>query len=126
MRSSPPTRTVRSACGGWWPGLVEVAPPPADAPHLHRPAASLRNYVIVRRHRKRLWIEHCDAVWGLAVSRLEGLMYSVLWDQSLEKLNTMDCTRCLESMKAHEDAINAIVAWYPVYTGSADVLIEYG
>ncbi|KAG8498580.1 hypothetical protein CXB51_004828 [Gossypium anomalum] len=78
-----------------------------------------KNYVSVRRHVKRLWIEHADAVTGLAVNR--GLIYSVSWDKTLKIWRASDA-RCLQSIKAHDDAINAITASVDgtVYTGSAD------
>lgn len=82
-----------------------------------------KNYVTVRRHKKRLWIEHVDAVTGLAVNN--GLIYSVSWDKSLKIWRASDL-RCLESVKAHEDAINAVVVSGDgtVYTGSADKRIR--
>ncbi|KAK3223510.1 hypothetical protein Dsin_010535 [Dipteronia sinensis] len=78
-----------------------------------------KNYVTVRRHRKKLWIEHADAVTGLAVNN--GLIYSVSWDKSLKIWRASDL-RCIESVKAHDDAINAVVVSGDgtVYTGSAD------
>ncbi|KAJ4973551.1 hypothetical protein NE237_006725 [Protea cynaroides] len=78
-----------------------------------------KNYVRVRRHKKRLWIEHVDAVSGLTV--MDGLLYSVSWDKSLKIWCTSNL-RCLESIKAHEDAVNAIAAAGDgtVYTASAD------
>ncbi|KAF5746533.1 hypothetical protein HS088_TW06G00704 [Tripterygium wilfordii] len=78
-----------------------------------------KNYVNVRRHKKRLWIEHGDAVTGLAVRN--GLIYSVSWDKCLKIWRASDL-RCLESVKAHEDAVNAVVVSVDgtVYTGSAD------
>lgn len=77
------------------------------------------SYISVRRHKKKLWIEHADAVTGLAVNN--GLIYSVSWDKSLKIWRASDL-RCLESIKAHEDAINAVAvsADGTVYTGSAD------
>ncbi|EXB82473.1 Myosin heavy chain kinase B [Morus notabilis] len=82
-----------------------------------------KNYVNVRRHKKRLWIEHADAVTGLAVNN--GLIYSVSWDKSLKIWRASDL-RCLESVKAHEDAVNAVAvsADGTVYTGSADKRIR--
>ncbi|OIW18311.1 hypothetical protein TanjilG_31451 [Lupinus angustifolius] len=82
-----------------------------------------RNYVSVRRHRKRLWIQHCDTVSGLVVN--EGVMYSVSWDKSF-KIWDLESFRCLESVKAHEDAINAVVVSNngTVYTASADGYIK--
>ncbi|XVE92287.1 hypothetical protein REPUB_Repub01dG0083900 [Reevesia pubescens] len=78
-----------------------------------------KNYVNVRRHVKRLWIEHADAVTGLAVNN--GLIYSVSWDKTLKIWRASD-VRCLQSIKAHDDAINAVTASIDgtVYTGSAD------
>ncbi|KAJ1405352.1 WD40/YVTN repeat-like-containing domain superfamily [Sesbania bispinosa] len=78
-----------------------------------------KNYIAVRRHERRLWIEHADAVTGLAVSN--GVMYSVSWDKTLKIWRVSDL-RCLESVKAHEDAVNAVAVSNDgtVYTGSAD------
>jgi len=82
-----------------------------------------RNYVSVRRHKSRLWIQHCDTVSGLAVN--QSLMYSVSWDKSF-KVWDLFSFRCLESVKAHEDAINAVVVNDDgtVYTASADGSIK--
>ncbi|BFG16277.1 hypothetical protein CerSpe_025510 [Prunus speciosa] len=78
-----------------------------------------KNYVTIRRHKKRLWIEHADAVTGIAVNN--GLIYSVSWDKSLKIWRETDL-RCVESVKAHEDAVNAVAVSNDgtVYTGSAD------
>ncbi|GMI87736.1 hypothetical protein like AT1G24530 [Hibiscus trionum] len=78
-----------------------------------------KNYVNVRRHVKRLWIEHADAVTGLAVNK--GLIYSVSWDKTLKIWRASDL-RCLQSIKAHDDAINAVTVSIDgtIYTGSAD------
>lgn len=78
------------------------------------------NYVTVRRHKKRLWLEHWDTVSDLEVK--EGLVYSVSWDKSFKIWNASNY-KCLESVnKAHEDAVNAVVVSDNgvVYTGSAD------
>ncbi|KAK8627461.1 hypothetical protein V6N13_135072 [Hibiscus sabdariffa] len=82
-----------------------------------------KNYVSVRRHVKRLWIEHADAVTGLAANK--GLIYSVSWDKTLKIWRASDA-RCLQSIKAHDDAINAVTASVDgtVYTGSADKRIR--
>jgi WD40 repeat protein len=78
-----------------------------------------KNYVTVRRHKKRLWIQHADAVTGLAVNN--GLIYSVSWDKSLNVWRASDL-RCVEAIKAHEDAVNTVAVSVDgtVYTGSAD------
>ncbi|EEF47604.1 F-box and wd40 domain protein, putative [Ricinus communis] len=82
-----------------------------------------KNYVNVRRHKKMLWIQHADAVTSLAVNN--GFIYSVSWDKCLKIWRASDL-RCLESVKAHEDAINAVVVSVngTVYTGSADCKIR--
>lgn len=81
------------------------------------------NYVTIRRHKKRLWIEHVDAVTDLAVNN--GMIYSVSWDKSLKIWRASDL-RCVESVKAHEDAVNAVAVSGDgtVYTGSADSRIR--
>lgn len=81
------------------------------------------NYVAVRRHRKRLWIEHVDSVTGLAVSG--GLLLSISWDKTLKVWQAPDF-RCLQSLAAHDDAVNAVAvaADGTVYTGSADCRIR--
>ncbi|KAE8667231.1 tir-nbs resistance protein [Hibiscus syriacus] len=78
-----------------------------------------KNYVNVRRHLKRLWIEHADTVTELAVNK--GLIYSVSWDKTLKIWSASDL-RYLQSIKAHDDAINAVTVSVDgtVYTGSAD------
>ncbi|PIA51515.1 hypothetical protein AQUCO_01100397v1 [Aquilegia coerulea] len=80
---------------------------------------SPKNHVSVRRHKKRLWIEHVDAISGLAVNN--GLIYSVSWDKCLKIWRSKDMV-CLESVKVHEDAVNAVAVSVDgtVYTGSAD------
>ncbi|XP_031276327.1 protein JINGUBANG-like [Pistacia vera] len=82
-----------------------------------------KNYTTVRRHKKRLWLEHWDTVSDLVVK--EGLMYSVSWDKSFKIWNPTTY-RCLESVKAHEDAVNAVAVSDVgvVYTASADGLIR--
>ncbi|KAG8082397.1 hypothetical protein GUJ93_ZPchr0014g47343 [Zizania palustris] len=79
------------------------------------------NHITVRRHHRRLWIEHADAVSGVAASADGRFLFSVSWDKTL-KVWAVPSLRCLQSLPAHDDAINA-VAVAPdgtVYTGSAD------
>ncbi|KAL2465424.1 Transducin/WD40 repeat-like superfamily protein [Abeliophyllum distichum] len=79
-----------------------------------------KNYVQVRRHKQKLWIEHSDTVSCLAVNN--GLMYSASWDKSFKTWKISDMN-CLESMKnVHSDAVNAIVVSVNdlIYTASAD------
>ncbi|MCD9643064.1 hypothetical protein HAX54_030181 [Datura stramonium] len=84
-----------------------------------RRGISPKNYVQIRRHKQKLWIQHADTVSGLAVN--DGLMYSVSWDKTL-KIWKMSDFSCLESVLGHVDAINAVVVSQDgvVYTASAD------
>ncbi|XP_038986846.1 protein JINGUBANG-like [Phoenix dactylifera] len=95
-----------------------VASLPTAADRLRRlPLPS--NYITVRRHKKLLWIQHADAVSALAAGG--GLLYSVSWDKTLKVWRASDL-RCIESVAAHDDAVNAVAvaADGTVYTGSAD------
>ncbi|OMO52062.1 hypothetical protein COLO4_37433 [Corchorus olitorius] len=84
-----------------------------------------KNYVNVRRHKKKLWIEHWDTVSGLVINESGLIMYSISWDKSFKIWNLKN-QRCLESVKAHDDAVNTLVVSEngTVYTGSADGLIR--
>ncbi|XP_004229169.1 protein JINGUBANG [Solanum lycopersicum] len=82
------------------------------------------NYVQTRRHHKKLWIEHADSISCLAVSN--GYIYSGSWDKTLKVWRISDL-KCLESIKAHDDAINGLVASKKngvVYSASADGKIK--
>ncbi|KAK1278664.1 Zinc finger CCCH domain-containing protein 59 [Acorus gramineus] len=80
------------------------------------------NYVQTRRNHKKLWIEHADSISCLAVSG--GLIYSGSWDKTLKVWRVSDL-KCLESIKAHDDAINGLVAHKgEVFTASADGKIK--
>lgn len=83
------------------------------------------SYTNVRRHKKKMWIEHHDAVSGLAVNDDGNLMCSVSWDRCL-KIWRGTNLRCTESIRAHDDAINAIVVGKDgtIFTGSADKRIR--
>ncbi|KAL5212942.1 hypothetical protein ABZP36_023789 [Zizania latifolia] len=84
------------------------------------------SYVEVRRHRRRTWVHHVDAVTALAVSPDGALLYSTSWDRSL-KVWRLPNFRCVESIApAHDDAINALAVSPDgrVYTGSADKKIK--
>ncbi|KAL2321735.1 hypothetical protein Fmac_026114 [Flemingia macrophylla] len=78
-----------------------------------------RNYITLRRHKTALWIHHSDTVSALAVRHT--LMYSVSWDKTL-KVWDLFTHRCLESVAAHHDAVNALAVAPDgtVYTASAD------
>ncbi|CAK7329771.1 unnamed protein product [Dovyalis caffra] len=80
-----------------------------------------KNYVEVRRHRNVLRIKHFDAVSCLSLNEDRGLLYSGSWDKTLKVWRISDY-KCLESINAHDDAINSVVTGFDslVFTGSAD------
>ncbi|XP_024989112.1 protein JINGUBANG-like [Cynara cardunculus var. scolymus] len=85
-----------------------------------------KNYVKIRRHRRRTWVHHVDAISALALSKDGSLIYSGSWDRTFKVWRTSDY-KCLESVwNAHDDAINAVVVSHDgyVYTGSADRKIK--
>ncbi|KAL1542009.1 protein JINGUBANG-like [Salvia divinorum] len=87
---------------------------------------SSKNYVKVRRHKQNLWIQHADAVSGLAVDGDRGELYSISWDKSFKTWKTSSDMQCVGSVSsAHSDAVNAVASsGGTVYTGSADGKIK--
>lgn len=83
------------------------------------------NYIEVRRHRNALWIKHFDAISSLSMSEDQNLLYSASWDKTFKVWRTSDY-KCLESVIAHDDAVNSIVAGFDglVFTGSADGTVK--
>ncbi|XP_021905106.1 protein JINGUBANG-like [Carica papaya] len=83
------------------------------------------NYIEVRRHRNVLWLRHFDAISSLSLSEDESLLYSASWDKTLKVWRIAD-SKCLESINAHDDAVNAVVAGFDglVFTGSADGTVK--
>ncbi|KAH9314921.1 hypothetical protein KI387_023548 [Taxus chinensis] len=83
------------------------------------------SFVQIRRHRKRLWMTHADAVSCLAFSCSEDaeLLYSGSWDKTVKVWRLSDF-RCIESIPAHHDAVNAVacarINGGLLFTGSAD------
>lgn len=64
--------------------------------------------------RIRPWMEHFDAVTSLALCAEErggedeeGILYSGSWDKTVKVWRLSDL-RCLESINAHDDAVNAV------------------
>uniref|UniRef100_A0A5B7ANA6 Uncharacterized protein n=1 Tax=Davidia involucrata TaxID=16924 RepID=A0A5B7ANA6_DAVIN len=115
-------------------GKVRVWKVHSKNPSVHRRAGTLptfmdifkasirpKNYVEVKRNRTALWIKHCDAISCLSMSEDQGLLYSASWDRSF-KVWRISNSKCLESVKAHDDAVNSVVASVDgmVFTGSAD------
>ncbi|PWA58351.1 transducin/WD40 repeat-like superfamily protein [Artemisia annua] len=82
------------------------------------------NYIEVRRRRNVPWIKHYDAVACMSLDEENGLLYSGSWDKSM-KVWCLSDSKCLESVHAHEDAINSVVVFDGlVFTGSADGTVK--
>ncbi|KAF7810935.1 protein JINGUBANG-like [Senna tora] len=84
-----------------------------------------KNYVKIRRHKKSLRIKHYDAVSSLSLDEAEGLLYSGSWDKTLKVWRIADF-KCLESIQAHDDAVNSVAAGFQcfAFTGSADGTVK--
>ncbi|GAB2224890.1 hypothetical protein Droror1_Dr00005668 [Drosera rotundifolia] len=83
------------------------------------------NYIEVKKHRSALWIKHSDAISCLSMDQDQGILYSASWDRTFKVWRTSD-SKCLESIPAHEDAVNSVVAITGgmVFTGSADGTVK--
>ncbi|KAI3719664.1 hypothetical protein L6452_20566 [Arctium lappa] len=81
------------------------------------------NYIQTRRHHRRLWIEHTDTISCLSVRN--GFIYSGSWDRTV-KIWRLSDYKCLESIKAHDDAVNALTIADDgtVFSASADGKIK--
>lgn len=84
-----------------------------------------KNYVKVRRNKNALKIKHYDAVSSLSLDEEEGLLYSASWDKTMKVWRISDF-KCVESVIAHEDAVNAVVVGFEcfAFTGSADGTVK--
>ncbi|XP_010263813.1 PREDICTED: uncharacterized protein LOC104601983 [Nelumbo nucifera] len=83
------------------------------------------NYVEVRRNKNGLWIKHFDAISCLSLNEDQGILYSASWDKTIKVWRISD-SKCLESIIAHDDAVNSVVAGFEglVFTGSADGTVK--
>ncbi|XAR57842.1 [Myosin heavy-chain] kinase, partial [Bertholletia excelsa] len=83
------------------------------------------NYVEVRRNKNSVWIKHFDAISSLSLNEDKSLLYSASWDKTVKVWRISDC-KCLESISAHDDAVNAVVAGFDglLFTGSADGTVK--
>lgn len=83
------------------------------------------NYVEVRKHRTALWIKHSDAVSCLSLSNDKTYLYSASWDRTIKVWRISD-SKCLESISAHNDAVNSVVSGSDglLFSGSADGTVK--
>ncbi|XP_057782979.1 protein JINGUBANG-like [Salvia miltiorrhiza] len=93
--------------------------------HLLLKSLSPRSYVRVARNRNVPWIKHYDTVSCMSVDAYHGLLYSGSWDKTLKIWRISD-SKCLESVAAHDDAVNSVIAapGGMVFTGSADGTVK--
>lgn len=83
-------------------------------------------YVEARRHKRNaLWIKHYDTVSCLSLNDDMTLIYSGSWDKTFKVWRVTD-SKCLESVTAHDDAVNSVVTGFNdmVFTGSADGTVK--
>ncbi|XP_057768444.1 protein JINGUBANG-like [Salvia miltiorrhiza] len=68
---------------------------------------------------------HTDAISCLCLSEDKSLLYSASWDKTFKVWRISD-SKCIESVPAHADAVNALVAACDgfVFTGSADGTVK--
>ncbi|CAF1711463.1 BnaC03g66170D [Brassica napus] len=69
--------------------------------------------------------KHKDAVSSLSMDIELGLLYSSSWDRTIKVWRVSD-SKCLESIQAHDDAINSVMYGFDdlVFTGSADGTVK--
>ncbi|KAK7310372.1 hypothetical protein RJT34_07846 [Clitoria ternatea] len=80
-----------------------------------------RNRVKLSRNKNAVRIKHYDAVSSMSLDEKSGLLYSASWDKTVKVWSVWDL-KCMDSLEAHEDAVNAVVVGFEgrVFTGSAD------
>ncbi|KAK8681589.1 hypothetical protein V6N13_053991 [Hibiscus sabdariffa] len=118
-------------------GKIRVWKVSIKNPSLHKRAGTLptlkdilksslkpSNYIEGRRKRA-LWLKHSDAVSCLSLNEEHGLIYSASWDRTFKVWRISD-SKCLESVPAHDDAVNSVIATSGemVFTGSADGTVK--
>lgn len=79
----------------------------------------------MKRHRNALWIKHVEAISCLGFSEDQKILYSSSWDKTFKVWRVSDF-KCMESVIAHDDAVNSIVDGFDclVFTGSADGTVK--
>ncbi|ESQ53687.1 hypothetical protein EUTSA_v10026871mg [Eutrema salsugineum] len=84
-----------------------------------------KHFMEVRRNRNSVKTKHNDAVSSLSLDVELGLLYSSSWDTTIKVWRISD-SKCLESIHAHDDAINSVMSGFDdlVFTGSADGTVK--
>ncbi|XP_051140663.1 protein JINGUBANG-like [Andrographis paniculata] len=83
------------------------------------------NYVEIKKNRNPNWIRHMDAISSLSLSEDQTLLYSASWDKTI-KVWRVSNSKCLETVSAHADAVNSVIAGFDglVFSGSADGTVK--
>ncbi|CAN8229456.1 unnamed protein product [Cochlearia groenlandica] len=84
-----------------------------------------KHFIESRRNKNSVKTKHKDAVSSLSLDVEVGLLYSSSWDTTIKVWRISD-SKCLESIHAHDDAINSIMSGFDdlVFTGSADGTVK--
>lgn len=119
-------------------GKVRIWKVNPNAPNVHKRMGTMptfmdifkcsirpKNYIEVKKNKTAIWIKHCDAISSLSLNQEHGLLYSASWDRTF-KVWRIENSKCLENVKAHDDAVNSVVATVDgmVFTGSADGTVK--
>ncbi|GAA0160604.1 hypothetical protein LIER_17123 [Lithospermum erythrorhizon] len=84
------------------------------------------NYVESKKKNKSsIWLKHFDAISCLSLSEDRTILYSASWDKTIKIWRVADF-KCLETIDAHDDAVNSVVVGFDglVFSGSADGLVK--
>ncbi|KAL6587632.1 hypothetical protein OROMI_000610 [Orobanche minor] len=102
-------------------GKIRIWRPSPKNPSLHQRIGTMPTFKAKIKSSFRTSIKHLDAISCLALSEDKSLLYSGSWDRTFKVWRVSD-SKCLESVKAHDDAVNSIIAAFDgmVFTGSAD------
>ncbi|CAO2836275.1 unnamed protein product [Amaranthus hypochondriacus] len=92
---------------------------------LFKASIKLSNYIDIKKNRTSIWMKHSDAISCMSMCGEQGILYSSSWDMTFKVWRISD-SKCLESVSAHEDAINCIVSSNDgmIFTGSADGTVK--
>eukprot|EP01018_Ginkgo_biloba_P002872 Gb_33493 [translate_table: standard] len=85
---------------------------------------SVHNFVRTGRH-NYFSVKHFDIVSSLAYNATDNLLYSGSWDKTV-KVWRMSDFKCIETIKAHSDIVNAVVIGRDglLFTGSDDRMVK--
>lgn len=106
-------------------GKIRIWKPSDKDPTFHKRVGTMPTLKAKIKTSFNRRITHTDAISCLALSEDKSLLYSASWDKTFKVWRLSD-TKCLESVAAHADAVNSIVAACGgrVFTGSADGTVK--